>query len=133
MQDTTLTIENVLEEYQQETARANKEKMARISAEIKKKKEQIEKLRRRQKTEEAKEKERLRKERNRRLIITGANIEKLLGFAPDMCVLLGLLNRSRHYFQKPLSSEAEAVQKDGEKIIAAFEAANKRNKQNGTE
>lgn len=126
-------METIQDNKPQDEVRTANSRLAQIEAKIQKKKEQIEELRRQHKTEEAKTSARLRKERNRRLIIMGANIEKVLGFTPDMGILLGILNRGRNYFQAPLSDMAANVKREGDKIIAGFEAANKRKKANGTE
>ena len=81
------------------------ERLKKINEEIEKKKKALDELRKLQKRELAAERERERKERTRRLIITGANIEKILGFVPDMGLLLGLVSLNKELFGKAVTKK----------------------------
>lgn len=101
------------------------ERLQRIAADIEKKKKALDELRKLQRRELAAERERERKERTRRLIITGANIEKVLGFVPDMGLLLGLVSLNKELFGKADSNEKALEYKlAGDEILKQLEAQN---------
>ena len=101
------------------------ERLQRIVADIEKKKKALDELRKLQRRELAAERERERKERTRRLIITGANIEKVLGFVPDMGLLLGLVSLNKELFGKADSNEKALEYKlAGDEILKQLEAQN---------
>lgn len=80
-------------------------KIAKTEAEIKRQKEKIDALLRKKRAIETAEKQKARKQRTQRLIITGANIEKVLGFIPDMGLLLGIISEHKRYFNQKEPSE----------------------------
>lgn len=101
------------------------ERLKKINEEIEKKKKALDELRKLQKRELAAERERERKERTRRLIITGANIEKILGFVPDMGLLLGLVSLNKELFGKADSDEKALEYKlAGDEILKQLEEQN---------
>lgn len=104
-------------------------KIAKTEAEIKRQKEKIDALLRKKRAIETAEKQKARKQRTQRLIITGANIEKVLGFIPDMGLLLGIISEHKHFFnQKEPSEQAVHFKRIGDEIIVKYELQNNENK-----
>lgn len=97
----------------------------KIDNEIAKSKKRLEELQRKRRRALVAQKEAERKARTQRLIITGANIEKVIGSIPDMGLLLGIIHKHRDLFGKTDSNDTALEYKlIGDDLLVQWEKEN---------
>lgn len=97
----------------------------KIDLEIDRHKKKLEELKRQRRKALVAQKEAERKARTQRLIITGANIEKVIGSIPDMGLLLGIIHKHRDLFGKADSNDTALEYKlIGDDLIVQWEKEN---------
>lgn len=97
----------------------------KIDLEIDRHKKKLEELQRKRRKAVIAQKEAERKARTQRLIITGANIEKVIGSIPDMGLLLGIIHKHRDLFGKTDSNENALEYKlIGDDLLVQWEKEN---------
>lgn len=97
----------------------------KIDNEIAKSKKKLEELQRKRRRALVAQKEAERKARTQRLIITGANIEKVIGSIPDMGLLLGIIYKHRELFGKADSNDTALEYKlIGDDLLVQWEKEN---------